>query len=27
VLRFDIQQVGATNTGRGYRVTLQGTRS
>lgn len=27
VLRFDIQQVGATNTGLGYRVTLQGTRS
>jgi hypothetical protein len=27
VLRFDIVQVGATNTGLGYRVTLQGTRS
>jgi hypothetical protein len=27
VLQLDIQQVGAINTGRGYRVTLQGTRS
>jgi hypothetical protein len=27
VLRFDIQQVGAVNTGLGYRITLQGTRS
>lgn len=27
VLRFDIQQVGAVDTGLGYRVTLQGTRS